>query len=115
MKHYRILEKKGEQKQYIIQYLKKLFFGLYYWKKLDKTIYYKYDDALNGVKQVLVQEDYETSEYGYHYIDAYKMFKYKEGVKPFKSSFTPAQTTTKTTEQKENSVKKLNKSVFIKK
>ena len=120
MKHYRILEKKGEQKQYIIQYLKKLFFGLFYWKKLDNTIYNRYEDALNGVKQVLIQSDYETPEFGYHYVDAYKILKYnKEGVKPYKSTFVPAPTITPTTPtttletRKSVEVKKLNKSVFI--
>ena len=75
MKHYRILEKKGEKKQYIIQYLKKLFFGLFYWKKVNDTIYFKYEEAFNETKQLIEQSDYDGLEFGYHYIDAYKIFK----------------------------------------
>lgn len=74
MKHYRILEKKGETKQYTIQYLSSIF-GLLYWKNLDSKNYSKYDEALTAVKKVIVQEDYETPTVGYHYIDAYKIFK----------------------------------------
>lgn len=88
MKHYRILEKKGETKQYTIQYSKPLFFGLFYWKTINisedynpeiipdsSKTYNKYDAALTAVKKVIVQEDYETPTVGYHYIDAYKIFK----------------------------------------
>jgi hypothetical protein len=78
MKHYRILEKRVENKLYVIQYLKKFIFGLYFWKKVDNITYNKYEDALNQVKKIIKQEDYETSEYGYHYVDAYKIFKFKE-------------------------------------
>ena len=74
MKHYRILEKKGETKQYTIQYLNSIF-GLIYWNNLDNKTYTKYDEALTAVKKVIVQEDYETPTVGYHYIDAYKIFK----------------------------------------
>lgn len=82
MKHYRILEKKDKDKQYIIQYLKKTFLGLYYWKNANDNIYNKYEEAFNGAKQLLVQEDYDNSEFGYHYIDVYKIFKFKD--KPIK-------------------------------
>jgi hypothetical protein len=79
MKHYRILEKKGKTKQYIIQYLSNLIFGLSYWKTYyDSTqpvIYDKYEEALTAVKKIIVQKDYETPIVGYHYIDAYKIFK----------------------------------------
>lgn len=78
MKHYRILEIKGEKKQYIIQYLNNVFFGLFNWKKLNNTIYNKYEDAFNDVKKIINHNDYETSQLGYHYIDAYKIFKYKK-------------------------------------
>lgn len=74
MKHYRILEIKEDQKSYIIQYLKP-FFGLFFWKKANDSIYTKYDDALNDVKKLINQEDYDTKYKGYHYIDAYKLFK----------------------------------------
>ena len=74
MNHYRILETKNN-KQYTIQYLKPLFFGLSYWKYLDNKTYRKYEDALNGVKKVITQSDYETKTIGYHYVDAYKIFK----------------------------------------
>lgn len=77
MKHYRILEIKDDQKQYIIQYLKPIFFGLFFWKKVNDTIYYKYDDALIEVKKIIKNEDYNTDYRGYHYIDAYKLFKPK--------------------------------------
>lgn len=79
MKHYRILEKKGKTKHYIIQYLSNMFFGLSYWKNhchsTLPTTYVKYEDALTAVKKVILQSDYETSDLGYHYIDAYKIFK----------------------------------------
>lgn len=74
MKHYRILEMKDDQKSYIIQYLKP-FFGLFFWKKANDSIYTKYDEALNDVKKIINQEDYDTKFKGYHYIDAYKLFK----------------------------------------
>ena len=86
MKHYRILEKKENYKilenkiapkQFTIQYLKPIFFGLHTWKKLNDIIYNKYDEALTEVKKVIKQEDYETDFIGYHYIDAYKIFKTK--------------------------------------
>jgi len=75
MKHYRILEKKGGKKEYTIEYLKSTFFGFYSWKNIDNNLYYKYDDALTEVKKIIKQEDYENSKFGYHYIDAYKIFK----------------------------------------
>lgn len=80
MKHYRILEKKiptfeNYSKQYTIQYLNMGIFGLFYWKNLDNNVYHKYEEALNAVKKVIVKEDYETPTIGYHYIDAYKIFK----------------------------------------
>lgn len=83
MKHYRILEKKiinditngVGKKEYIIQYLQKLFFGLYYWKKLNNVKYYKYEEAFNEVKQLINQSDYDNEKFGYHYVDAYKVFK----------------------------------------
>ena len=88
MKHYRILEKKSingsttgniiEKKQYTIQFSQNFAFGLNYWKNYDNNTYYKYDDALKEIKKIIKQEDYETSEFGYHYIDAYKIFKYKD-------------------------------------
>lgn len=80
MKHYRILEKKEDIKTYKIQYQKQLFLGLHYWKNLDgivPTYYNKYEDALSEIKRVITQSDYETSFVGYHYIDAYKLFKNK--------------------------------------
>ena len=77
MKHYRILEKKKTQKEYTIQYLKPTFFGLQIWKNLNSKTYYKYDEALTEIKKVIKEEDYETQEFGYHYIDAYKLFKSK--------------------------------------
>ena len=77
MKHYMILETKKDKK-YTIQYLKKTFFGLSYWKNLNNNTYKKYEDALNEIKKVIKQDDYETSLFGYHYIDAYKIFKSKE-------------------------------------
>ena len=76
MKHYRILERKGDKKEYIVQYLKKFIFGLYYWKKLEgSTSYAKYEEAFNFAKKFINQEDYDNSNFGYHYIDAYKIFK----------------------------------------
>jgi len=72
-----ILEKKSKKK-YTVKYLTPLFFGLHYWKKLDNTQYKKYEDALNAVKKVIKQNDYETTELGFHYVDAYKIFKAKE-------------------------------------
>lgn len=79
MKHYRILEKKGKIKQYTIQYLSNIIFGISYWKNyydsVQPIIYYKYEDALSTIKKVIVQEDYDAIKYGYHYIDAYKIFK----------------------------------------
>lgn len=87
MKHYRILEKKN-QKEYTIQYLT-TFFGVQIWKKLNSTIHYKYDDALTEIKKVITPEDYEDSEYGYHYIDAYKLFKTKEVKESTIASKTP--------------------------
>ena len=77
MKHYMILETKKDKK-YTIQYLKKTFFGLNYWKNLNNNKYNKYEDALNEVRKVIKQVDYETSVFGFHYIDAYKIFKSKE-------------------------------------
>lgn len=81
MKHYRILEKKiinldnhKVSKIYIIQYLTPLIFVLSYWKNINKK-YTKYEDALNDVKKIIVQDDYETPEVAFHYIDAYKIFK----------------------------------------
>ena len=93
MKHYRILENKEKYsllenkmapKQFTIQYLKKNFFGFYVWKKLNDTIYNKYDMALTEVKKVIKQEDYETDTASYHYVDAYKIFKSKEVKKEVK-------------------------------
>lgn len=78
MKHYRILEKKDDTKYYIIQYTQNLFLGLFYWKNLTLTHYTKYEDSLNEVKKIILQTDYNTDTCGYHYIDAYKLFKYKE-------------------------------------
>ena len=81
MKHYRILERKDITKLgsiYTIQYSKPLIFGLSYWKTLNISgdyMYNKYDAALTAVKKVITQEDYETPLVGYHYIDAYKIFK----------------------------------------
>ena len=77
MKHYRILEKKNKSKEYIIQYLKPIFFGFQIWKNINKT-FSKYDDALNEIKKVIKNEDYDNSTIGYHYVDAYKFFKIKE-------------------------------------
>lgn len=81
MKHYRILERKDITKVgsiYIIQYSKPLIFGLFYWKDMyvsGEYMYSKYDAALTAVKKIISQEDYETPTVGYHYIDAYKIFK----------------------------------------
>jgi len=126
MKHYRILEKKGEKKEYKIQYLKKLIFGLHYWKKNNNIIYYKYEDAFNEVKQLIVQIDYDNLEFGYHYIDAYKIFKTPS--KTITSPISPTLTTptinvtkvisesrikTKASFVPKNSEKKISKSVFI--
>ena len=77
MKHFRILEIKGKNKYYIIQYIKKNFIGLYSWKKLNNEKYNNYDEALTQVKNSIIQSDYSTSTIGYHYIDAYKLFKQK--------------------------------------
>ena len=77
MKHYRILEKKEDTKFYIIQYSQPIFIGLFYWKNLNFIKYNKYDDALSVVKDVILQEDYDTTSSIYHYIDAYKIFKSK--------------------------------------
>ena len=76
MKHYRILEKKTKQKQYKIQY-QKSFLGLYFWKS-DKRTFGKYDNALTEIKNIIKEEDYEKPDVGYHYIDAYKIFKAKK-------------------------------------
>jgi hypothetical protein len=79
MKHFRIIEiKSTDGKSYMIQYLKYIFFELYYWKYFSKKSYNKYEDALIDIKKVIKQEDYETSKIGYHYIDAYKIFKNKQ-------------------------------------
>ena len=53
MKHFRILEKKEDRKQYTIQYLKSTFFGYQVWKNFNEEIYNKYDDALSEVKKVI--------------------------------------------------------------
>lgn len=81
MRHYRILETKNDTKNYIIQYLQPIFFGLNYWKNLNFMKYNKYDEALTEVKNIILQEDYETSSKVYHYIDAYKIFKSKNIIK----------------------------------
>lgn len=88
MKHFRILESKDDIKQYTIQYLKHIFFGFNIWKNFNNSIYHKYDDALSEVKKVIKQEDYETPYFGYHYIDAYKIFKskYTKPIEPIKKS-----------------------------
>ena len=102
MKHFRILEiKKNNKKTYIIQYLKEFLFNFHIWKKLNNKTYARYEEALSDVKYVIKQEDYDNSKYGYHYVDAYKIFKYKEkDVKP-------------EAPEMKNSVKKVNKSSFI--
>ena len=138
MKHYRILERKVinditngiGKKEYIIQYLKKFIFGLYYWKKVNGTIYYKYEEAFNEAKKLMLQSDYEDEKYGYHYIDAYKIFKgnnLKEAkTTPFNLSATAATDSKETLvkETKETLVKEpkeilvkepKNKAVFIQK
>jgi hypothetical protein len=125
MKHYRILERKGDKKEYIIQYLKKFIFGLYYWKKLEGT-YVKYEEAFNFAKKLINQEDYDNANFGYHYIDAYKIFKtqtkevQKEIIKetPTKTKFVlnTEQSKSKSTfvpRQQSDKDKKVNKSVFI--
>ena len=119
MKHYRILEKKGENKQYIIQYLQKLFFGLYFWKKVkilnaagEKITYSKYDEALNSVKSIIKQQDYETPELGYHYIDAYKIFKFRDNNKQLNQD-TSITTTSTINVPKKADIRKVNKSVFV--
>lgn len=87
MRHYRILEIRGkDKKQYVIQYLKKIVFGFFTWKNIDNKNYNKYEDALNDVKKIIKQEDYETSKFGYHYIDAYKIFKNKDLKEPRKEN-----------------------------
>lgn len=78
MKHFRILEIKDDIKQYVIEYQRQLFFGLSFWKKYNKNKYNKYDDALSEVKKIINDEDYNTPYFGYHYIDAYKLFKSKD-------------------------------------
>lgn len=132
MKHYRILEKKSDKsaKEYIIQYLKKFIFGLYYWKKLEgSTSYAKYEEAFNFAKKFINQEDYDNSNFGYHYIDAYKIFKtqtkevQKEVVQnEAKTKFVPNTEQTKpnptfvpksTFVPRQQGDKKINKSVFI--
>jgi tRNA A22 N-methylase len=75
MKHYRILEKKGDKKEYKIQYIKSILFGFHFWKNINHDIYHKYDDALREIKKIIKQNDYETDKFIYHYIDAYKIFK----------------------------------------
>jgi hypothetical protein len=75
MKHYRILEKKEDIKIYKIQYQQKLFLGLYFWKNYYLHTFSKYEDALSEIKNIIDKSDYETSTIGYHYIDAYKLFK----------------------------------------
>ena len=116
MKHYRILERKGDKKEYIIQYLKKFIFGLYFWKKVDNTIYNKYEEALNGVKKIINQNDYETPTLGFHYIDAYKIFKYSTTKEAENTSvkMTPTNKINKSTLAQGSEPKtKVNKSVFI--
>jgi hypothetical protein len=135
MKHYRILEKKkiletNKEKEYVIQYLKKLFFGLFYWKKLDKNlIYNRYEDAFNVVKSLIIKTDYENIEFGYHYIDAYKIFKepkttkvlepvieqpkIEEKIELVKEKFIPTPKVIRNKRQPSSSDKKVNKSTFI--
>jgi hypothetical protein len=130
MKHYRILELKISEaailsgninkKQYKIQYLKKFIFGLFYWKCLDNTIYDKYEEAFSEIKKVIIQDDYDTPELGYHYIDAYKIFKNAPGSpkeKEIKDIFIPPTNNTskinKSTFNSDSTEKKINKSVFI--
>ena len=81
MKHFRILEAKGKNKYYIIQYINKSFLGLYIWKKFNHKKYSKYDDALTEIKNNISYSDYESSLYKYHYIDAYKILKSKNTYK----------------------------------
>ena len=127
MKHYRILEKKDINKEYTIQYLQKLFFGLFYWKNANNSKYYKYEEAFNEVKKIIAQVDYDNIQYGYHYIDAYKIFKYnapgsKEkdtlkdvSINNITSALTPAPTKVNksTFVQSDPNRKKVNKSVFV--
>jgi hypothetical protein len=116
MKHYRILEKRGDKKQYIVQYLKKFIFGLYFWRKLNDTIYNKYEEAFNEVKKVIEQSDYETPEFGYHYIDAYKIFKYtsKDVAEISQPKIaTTSKTNKSTVAQNIDPNRKINKSVFV--
>jgi hypothetical protein len=114
MRHYRILEKKKDEKTYIIQYTQKLFFGLFFWKKLNNMIYYKYEDAFNIVKGIITQTDYETLDFGYHYVDAYKIFKPKEIKKINATPITITKTKTITSTQIVSAgEKKLNKSTFV--
>ena len=106
MKHYRILEIKNDQKQYVIQYLKP-FFGLFFWKKANDIIYTKYDDALTEVKKIILKEDYDTLNTGYHYIDAFKLFKPK-------AKDVVKETTIETKIVSKKPIQKIkNKSVFI--
>jgi len=82
MKHYRIIEKrKNGTKQYIIQHHNRLIVGLYFWQNLNTKVYSKYDDAINGVKEVINEKDYESGDTTYHYIDAYKLLKNKKANK----------------------------------
>lgn len=108
MKHFRILEiKKKNKKTYIVQYLKPIIFNLYVWKKLNNKSYSKYDEALLDVKKYIKQDDYDNSEYGYHYIDAYKIFKYKD-TQEIKSDSIKLKS-----EVIKNKSSKINKSVYI--
>jgi len=84
MKHYRILEKKFafdsetlNKKEYVIQYQKRIL-GVYYWKNINNITYNKYEEAFNEAKQLIVPSDYDNTEFGYHYIDVYKLIKSKE-------------------------------------
>ena len=89
MRHFRILEiKSTSNKVYTIQYLKDIVFGLQYWKNFNTKIYNKYEDALVEIKKVLKKEDYETPTIGYHYIDAYKIFKLSK-LQPKEQSKSP--------------------------
>lgn len=107
MKHFRILEiKKNNKKFYIIQYLKDIIFRLNYWKKLNDKTYFKYEDALGDIKKILKKEDYDNSNFGYHYIDAYKIFKYKD-------KDVIQETEIKKEIKKEQHQRKINKSIYI--
>ena len=81
MKHFRILEIKGKDKHFTIEYMVNLFLGVHLWKNFNTKKYSKYEDALTDIKKIITPSDYENENIIYHYIDAYKIFKSKSKTK----------------------------------